>query len=249
MQTELNFFLLIFILLLVILLIIYPVSGIRGIKELRRKYAEGQAYSRISFYRSSMFASWLVVFLILLLIPISGVSLDDLGLKWSAPWNSTLSGWIIYPGIALYIFHLLQNLYYIRIFRSQSEKSKKLAGGIAEDFKFFLPITAKEKQVWNYLSLSAGITEEIIYRGYMFFALAVIFPSLHLVYILLISTLIFGVGHLYLGKEVLKSTFLGLLFGIYYIVFDSLLPVMLIHTVQDLVVRDILQEEETDGSL
>uniref|UniRef100_UPI003569BED9 CPBP family intramembrane glutamic endopeptidase n=1 Tax=Muriicola sp. TaxID=2020856 RepID=UPI003569BED9 len=65
----------------------------------------------------------------------------------------------------------------------------------------------------------------------------------------LLSTLIFGVGHLYLGKEVLKSTFLGLLFGIYYIVFDSLYPVMLIHTVQDLVVRDILQEEETDGSL
>ncbi len=249
MQTELNFFLLVFILLLVILLIIYPVSGIRGIKELRRKYAEGQAYSRISFYKSSMFASWLVVFLILLLIPISGVSLDDLGMKWFYPRRSSLSGWILYPGIVLYLLHLGQNLYYIRIFRSKSEKRKKLAGGIAEDFKFFLPITAKEKQVWNYLSLSAGITEEIIYRGYMFFALAVIFPSLHLVYILLLSTLIFGVGHLYLGKEVLKSTFLGLLFGIYYIVFDSLYPVMLIHTVQDLVVRDILQEEETDGSL
>ena len=106
------------------------------------------------------------------------------------------------------------------------------------------PITKKEKQVWSMLSVSAGITEEIVYRGYLFYALPVIFPSLSLLHILLLSTAIFGMGHIYLGKEAIRATLLGLMFGVFYIVFDSVIPLIIVHIAQDLVMRDLLEEED-----
>jgi hypothetical protein len=177
------------------------------------------------------------------MIPISGLSLDCIGLKWIHIDTSSLSKWVVYPTIGFYIFYLLYIIYSIIIFKSNKESRAKAAKGIPDDFRWFLPITPKEKRAWTLVSISAGITEEILYRGYLFYALAIVFPNLSLIYILFITTVIFGIGHLYLGKEVIKSTILGLIFGIFYIVFDSVIPVIIVHIAQDLVMRDILEEE------
>jgi len=34
-----------------------------------------------------------------------------------------------------------------------------------------LPVTQKEKQKWRFVAFSAGITEELLYRGYLFLCL------------------------------------------------------------------------------
>jgi len=243
MNIEYNFFLLIFIILLIMLTILYPISGVKVINKLKKSYGDGSTNRKVGFYRETILWSWFPLLLIFLLIPISNIGLADIGLKWIQIDFSSLSKWIVYPVIGFYLLHLFQNIYYIIVFKINNEKREKVAKGIADDFKWFLPITKKEKLVWNYLSISAGITEEILYRGYFFFALAIIFPALNLVSILLVSTLIFGIGHIYLGKEVIKSTLLGLIFGIYFIVFDSVIPVIIIHITQDLVLRDIIVEE------
>lgn len=70
------------------------------------------------------------------------------------------------------------------------------------------------------------------------------FPSLSIVYILFITTIIFGIGHAYQGKEVIRSTIIGLFMGIFYIVFDSIIPIAILHIAQDLIVRDILEVVE-----
>jgi membrane protease YdiL (CAAX protease family) len=243
MNFELNYFLIVFIILLIILTILYPIIGAKEVKKLKQSYANGNTNIKVKFFRESIISSWIPIILIFSLIPISDVSLADIGLKWNPIYNFSLSKWIVYPVIGFYLLHLFQNIYHIIVFKSNTKKREKVAKNIPGDYKWFLPITNKEKQVWSYLSISAGITEEILYRGYFFFALAIIFPALNLVSILLITTLIFGIGHIYLGKEVIKSTLLGLIFGIYYIAFDSVIPVIIIHIAQDLVIRDIIVEE------
>ena len=87
-----------------------------------------------------------------------------------------------------------------------------------------------------------------MYRGYLFFALKIIFLQLNVIHLLVISTLIFGLGHIYLGKEVIKSTLLGLFFGVYYIVFGSLIPVIIIHIAQDLALRDMFKSNSKESS-
>jgi len=242
MNIEFNFFLIIFIILIVILTIYYPISGHFEIKKLKKSIADGDNNKKIKFYRETIFWSWIPVILIFLLLPISGISVDSIGIKWIHIDTSSLSKWVVYPVIGFYFFHLLYNIYLIIIFKSNKDSRAKAAKSVPH-FRWVFPITPKEKRVWTLVSISAGITEEILYRGYLFYALAIVFPNLSLIHILLITTLIFGIGHIYLGKEVIKSTILGLIFGIFYIVFDSVIPVIIIHITQDLTVRDMLEEE------
>lgn len=243
MNIEFDFFLIIFIILLVVLTILFPILGVKEVRKIKKSIADGDNNKKVKFYRETIYWSWIPLLVIFLLIPISGVSLADIGLKWILIDVSSFSKWIVYPVIGLYFLHLLQNVYYIIVFKTNKKMRAKAAKGIPSEFRFFLPITNKEKRVWTYVSITAGITEEIIYRGYFFFALAVIFPALNLISILFITTLIFGIGHIYLGKEVIKSTLLGLIFGIYYIVFASVIPIIIIHIAQDLVIRDLIRED------
>lgn len=243
MNIEVNFFLIVFIILIIILTIFLPISGYNSIKKLKKSIAGGDNSIKIKFYRETIFWSWIPIFLIFLLIPISGISIENIGIKWIHIDTSSFSKWFVYPVIGFYILYLLYNIYSIIIFKSNKESRAKAAKSISDDFRIFFPITQKEKRVWSLVSISAGLTEEILYRGYLFYALAIVFTNLSLIHILFISTLIFGIGHIYQGKEVIKSTILGLILGIFYIVFDSVIPVIIFHIVQDLVVRDILEEE------
>lgn len=248
MNMEINYFLATFIILIIILTIFFPVFGYNSIKKLKKSIAEGDLSKRIKFYHETILWSWIPLFLIFLLIPISGISLNDIGIKWIHIDTSSLTKWVVYPIIGLYILYLLYNIYTIIIFKSNKESRAKAAQSIPDDLKWLFPITQKEKRVWSLVSISAGITEEILYRGYLFYALAIVFPILSLFDILLITTLIFGIGHIYQGKEAIKSTILGLVFGIFYIVFDSVIPIIIAHIAQDLVVRDIFEEKIKNSS-
>lgn len=117
------------------------------------------------------------------LLPISCISLDSIGIKWIQIETASLSTWVIYPTIGFYIFYLLYNIYSILIFKYNKESRAKAAKSIPDDFKWFFPITQKEKRAWNIVSISAGTTEEIVYRGYLFYAFAIFFPNLSLIYI------------------------------------------------------------------
>jgi membrane protease YdiL (CAAX protease family) len=240
---EINSFLITFIILIVITTIIYPISGYYEMRKLKKSFAEGDKHKKVKYYYNNIFWSWIPILLILIMLPISGVKMDSIGFKWIDLQTSSISKWIVFPSIVIYFLYLLYNIYSIIIFKYDKESRVKAAKGITNDFKWIFPITRKEKRVWTQLAITAGITEEILYRGYLFYSLAIIFPNLSLIQILFIVTLIFGIGHIYLGKEAIKSTLIGFFLGIFYIVFNSIIPVIIVHIAQDLVVRDLLEEE------
>lgn len=240
MNLTMNFFLIVFIILIIILTIFFPISGYYEVKKLKRSNANGDV-KKIKFYRDTILWSWAPIFLIFLVIYFSGISIDNIGLKWINIDSTAFGKWVVIPIIGFYIFFLLYNIYLIFFFKNSSQNRTATEKELVHNFSWFLPQTQKEKKMWVLVSLSAGITEEILYRGYMFYALAIVFPSLSIIHILIISTLIFGVGHVYLGKEVIKSAILGFIFGLFYIVFDSVIPVIIIHIAQDLVMTNMLE--------
>lgn len=243
MNITFDFFFVFFIILMIYLAVVAPVTGYLGHKKLKRSVG---IPNKINEYKHLILWSWLPVFFICLLLPLPDTSLSNLGFRWINLNKSSISNWVVIPFITLCLIYFFYNIYLIVILKIdikvRAEASKKLP----DDIKLFLPVTKQEKNKWVQVALSAGITEEVIYRGYMFFALAYFFPSISIVYILLISTVLFGVGHIYQGKEVIKPVILGLLFGFAYIVFDSIIPVMVLHATQDLVVTDLLTDEKHD---
>ncbi len=243
MNFEIGFFPVVFVVLILYLAVVAPVAGYIEHKKLKQNLADG-LNKKLSVYRHTILWSWIPVMVIILLIPFSELTLYGLGFRWINLKASSLSYWIVIPTITLFFLYLLYNVYSIILLKTNQKARFEASQNLPEYVKALLPITNQEKRTWVYVAFSAGITEEIVYRGYLFFALGVLFPSLSVFLILLISTFLFGLGHVYQGKEMVKPTVLGLFFGFSYILFDSLIPIIILHVAQDLVVTYLLEKEE-----
>lgn len=97
-----------------------------------------------------------------------------------------------------------------------------------------LPRTPAEIALWIGVSLSAGICEELVYRGYFQLQLGAIFSSRAAGVVL--QALFFGLTHGYQGwRSMLVIVVYGLVFGIAALLRRSTLPGILAHTVTDIV--------------
>jgi membrane protease YdiL (CAAX protease family) len=227
-----------FVLLLMLLVFVYPIVGHFQYRKLMRGLVP-----KLNFYWTSILDTMIPALLIVGFFALSGRPLREIGLKGLDLRMSGLSRGIIYPTVALYFLYLTYTLYSIILFKFSGKARAKAASALPKNLAFFLPVSRNEKKIWDFVALNAGLTEELIYRGYLLYALPLVFPAISLPLILAASSFIFGIGHFYQGLEALKPLILGLLFGFFYIVFDSLFPVMLVHILQDLVVRDLLEVE------
>jgi len=248
MNFEISFFLVVFVVLLLYLAVIAPVTGYIEHKKLKQSLEDG-LNTKLSVYRHTILWSWIPVVVIILLIPFSELTLNDLGFRWIDLNASSLSYWVVIPTITLFFLYFLYNVYSIILLKTSQKARLESSKNLPEYVEALLPITSQEKRTWVYVASSAGITEEIVYRGYLFFALGFLFPALSIFQVLLISTLLFGLGHVYQGKEMIKPTLLGLFFGFSYILFDSLFPIIVLHIAQDLVVTDLLEKNNNPESL
>jgi uncharacterized protein len=97
-----------------------------------------------------------------------------------------------------------------------------------------LPQSPKELPPYLCLALSAGLCEEFLYRGFVMAALSR--AGLSAWQAVLISSVLFGLAHLYQGRGGFVGTMvLGGVFGTARIAYDSLVPVMTWHFAIDAV--------------
>ncbi|WP_426982639.1 CPBP family intramembrane glutamic endopeptidase [Bacillus cabrialesii] len=87
----------------------------------------------------------------------------------------------------------------------------------------------------EYCILNSRYNEEIIYRGFLMFVLAFLFPQISNWVIILVSSLLFGVAHTYqeLWQGVIRTSLVGALFSALYIIIDSIIPLIILHVLVD----------------
>lgn len=109
------------------------------------------------------------------------------------------------------------------------------ARGATESVRGLLPRTHLEVALWILTSLTAGVCEEIIFRGYLqrqFCAWVGTVPAG-----VLLSAAVFGAGHLYQGsKQAIVIAVYGALFGILAEMRKSLRPGMMTHALHDTII-------------
>ncbi|MFK2825310.1 CPBP family intramembrane metalloprotease [Bacillus sp. B190/17] len=199
---------------------------------------------RIKYYINTMVGLWIPTIFILLIIIFTDLTLKQVGVNMPAINTNVLGSAVTYVGFGIALLYFLIILYYAigyhvsEKIRSQLTKAKEQELRNIE-FSAILPISKKEKKLWNYVSFTAGVTEEIIYRGFLIFALAYLFPSVSIWAVILISSLLFGLAHTYQGavKGVLRTAVVGCLFAILYIGLGSILPLIAFHFLIDYVVK------------
>lgn len=196
---------------------------------------------RVKYYKKVMLGLWIPTILILVVTAFGSITFHDIGLKGIIINTTTLGQWVTYIAFGLACVYLVSLMYYLigskisrkmknEIVRIKKEEFEKSA------FKDIMPYSKEDKGLWTYVSWTAGITEEIIYRGFLIFAFTQLFPNLSVWIILILSSVLFGLAHTYQGfLNVIKTSIFGLFFAVLYISFDSILPLIVFHFLVDYV--------------
>jgi membrane protease YdiL (CAAX protease family) len=96
------------------------------------------------------------------------------------------------------------------------------------------PAFGREMWVFAVVSLTAGICEELLYRGWLVNLLRVATGSVWIAVGL--GAAVFGVAHAYQGtKGMLRTSFIGLQLALLFVYVDSLIPGQVLHAGVDLV--------------
>jgi membrane protease YdiL (CAAX protease family) len=118
--------------------------------------------------------------------------------------------------------------------RRMGQLAPELRGFLQALAERILPQSGVELLPYFALAVTAGVCEEFLYRGFAMAALAR--TGLPVWGVVLLSSILFGMGHLYQGRSGLVSTLLlGVVFAVARITYHSLAPVILWHVAVDLV--------------
>lgn len=102
------------------------------------------------------------------------------------------------------------------------------------EIQFLLPKTGAERIFWIILSLTAGICEEVAFRGYLITRLRLLGKTKSWILPVFVASIIFGSGHSYQGLSgfILLSVY-GAMFAALFIKTGSLWPCIIAHFFQD----------------
>jgi membrane protease YdiL (CAAX protease family) len=180
---------------------------------------------RLSLYASTIGFQWLAAAVVAWRAWARGLSFEQLGLVIHGPWRILIVGIV---GAAT-----LGGLQWLNLRRmgKSSGKAREFMQVLAERI---LPQSRQELAPFLALAMTAGVCEEILYRGFAMAALTR--AGLPLWSVVLLSSILFGLAHLYQGRGGLLSTLvIGTVFGTARIAYDGLFPVMLWHFTVDAV--------------
>lgn len=172
-------------------------------------------------YLLTILMEWGIVVFVFFGVHHRGGSIRNLiGGRWNTPFEF-LKDWgisILFWFVALLVLFLTGRALHIQ------------PGG--QNLRFMVPHSGAELVVWIFLSLTAGICEEIIFRGYLQRQLLGWLKSAPMAVV--ISAMAFGAGHIYQGvKSAIVIGVFGLLFGILAEWRKNLRPGMMAHAWHD----------------
>jgi membrane protease YdiL (CAAX protease family) len=180
-----------------VFVVAYPIAGIFGFRRLLRRIAAGQPVDRLHVYRNTMIGHWTLLVMASLLWWTAGRPWSGLGLYWSSDpaWAIGVAG----AFVVLAILVLLRQLREVGL--TDGLTASRLHDRLGS-LEAVVPRTAPELRRFYAVSFTAGVVEEVLWRGYLIWYLSQ-FWSLGIA--ALASTLAFGVAHGYQGWRQVPS--------------------------------------------
>jgi membrane protease YdiL (CAAX protease family) len=194
-----------------------------------------------SFIVDIMFI-WGPAIVVLILSFIGGISFQDLGFR---PVNFGYNTW--FTVITLIVSGVVFAYYVGRLILSLT--SAKFREKHAIKFKDYedVPRTTKERKQHTLLVFSTATCEELIDRGFAVFLLQAVFPDIPTILVIIITSVLFGLSHLYQGfRGVVDTTIFGILSVSLFLVTGNLIFSMLLHFVADFSYTFFLSEEQAE---
>jgi membrane protease YdiL (CAAX protease family) len=181
-----------------------------------RRLRELESLPRTAAYLSSIGSLWILAFVTAGIARVSGYGTVQLGLVPLDPWRTAATAAALtVAGIGvLFVFRL---------------------AGVREPplMRELLPASARDRVLFTGVSITAGICEEIVFRGFLIHVLHGATGSLALA--LLLSSGVFGVAHAYQQPAgALRAAILGLLLALPLVIDGSIVPAIIAHAAIDI---------------
>ena len=211
--------------LALVLVVLFPVRAATfGFRRLLRSPPEQLPAMRRRVYREAIAIQWSLVAVVVALWLWFGREWSGLGLI--PHLTPGLIGTIV--GAAIVIVMIWRQ----RAAALEDEETLARLRQRMRHLEVMLPHAPDEMRGFSALSITAGICEELLFRGYLIWYFV---HWLGLIPAAIVSSVLFGVGHLYQGvRGMLVTALFGAFLAAIYLVTGSLLMPMILHAAMDL---------------
>jgi len=195
-----------------------------GYRRLVRATPEQHPRVRLQVYRGAIALQWTLCAALVALWAATQRPWSRLGLAFH--WTGGLIGVLV--GTALTVTFIVRQ-------RREVLRDDEALAEVLERMRHvepMLPRSPHEMRVFTLLAVTAGVCEELLYRGFMIQYLAS-FMSVYLA--IALAAVIFGLGHSYQGvRGVALTAIVGAFLGAVYWISGTLFAGMLLHGLMDL---------------
>jgi len=178
--------------------------------------------ARIRFYQIACIQQLARILIVLALCLLGSIPPRAMGLAGPISWYDTgrvLTILAVVLAASIVLFHFVGDW--------QLRRLLKMVGAL-------VPVSAAERRWFALVGLGAGVSEEIVFRGFLFFYLAR-FTNFSSIQIIVASSLLFGFCHIYQGWfGVLGTSLAGFCLAFLYAGTGSLLVPIVVHAALDL---------------
>lgn len=205
------------------LAIALPLYGRWSFPQLQRAVALGTPDARLRAYALTAIQQWTLVACVAALWQFTERPWSLLGIQWPGGWRAWMGLGLVSTICALYVAQII----------AATKKPETLAALRPQVAQLVAvaPSTDAEARAFVGLSITAGICEETLYRGFLIWYLTEIvgaWPGI------CIAAIAFGAGHSYQGLAgFFKTTAIGLASGALLMFMQSLWPLMALHAIVD----------------
>jgi membrane protease YdiL (CAAX protease family) len=208
-----------------ILVVAHPIAGYIGYRRLLRRIAAGEHIERSSLYNVTMIGHWTLFGVALAIWIATERTWTSLGFGFEADFRF-LAGIILTAiGIGLLMAQ-------VRQLRQADDGEVRSLREQLGDLIVIIPRNGNELGRFYGLSITAGIVEETLWRGFLIWYLAHVMP---LWAAAVLSAIGFGIAHAYQGPaNVPRITLVGAAFAGLYLLTGSLWLPMILHAAVDI---------------
>lgn len=211
---------------LILFTVVYPAYVFFSYHKIKHQLVENKPGLRKSDYQLTSFWLWLMGLSNIILWIFSDRSFELLGFAFDSYWPISI-GILFSCLIIIYFFSLIKKI------RGSEQERLSFRNKLNDtDAVEFLPKNIVEFKWFVLLSISAGVCEEMLFRGYLFWYFEM-FDNIAIT--IVISSLLFGLAHSYQGwSGIIRTALMGLFMAIIYAVAGLLWIPIFLHILVDI---------------
>jgi len=198
-----------------------PALGYLWYQRARKRIASGAPDAKVQLYRSLVVEQILTTGVVLALCS-GGLSRTSLGMVAPRSWAWNIAALLVVLGLLVWSSLRLR------------PKAEKIREKVKDKVGVLLPGSRQERFWFGVVSVGAGVSEELMFRGFLLYYLSTYLPQLNTPERVLLVSLSFGLGHIYQGWiGVAGAGTLGVILAGLYLTTGSLFLPVVIHAAVD----------------